>query len=58
MNGGHLAGMQLAATSPRELRTTQEKIKEGGQESGHYISTELQTPNTEAEVYNNNKKCD
>ena len=34
------------------------KIKKRKKEEKEENSTELQKPNVEAEVYNNNKKCD
>ena len=34
------------------------KLKEEGKKKKKENSTELQKPNAEAEVYNNNKKCD
>ena len=34
------------------------KLKKGRRKKKEENSTELQKPNVEAEVYNNNKKCD
>ena len=38
-----------------EKRKQRKKKKKGGKKEN---STELQTPNLEAEVYNNNRKCE
>ena len=50
--------MQKKYNRFKKLKLKKEKKKKQKKQKKKRNSTELQKPNVEAEVYNNNKKCD